>query len=186
MANLLKHADDEQATIHHGLDICPGRLETILASMALFVLRLMRPKIPLDHVRLEWFSACGVQMYADEPRSNDAYGGVMSGTLVLRSKVIEVILGEAERLGYRGLQATASCEGVRGWALLDEKKILPDMRLLAVPILDDVSLLVTKNSDFHTYRRVGLWRIPSAFLYDPLCGPLETWDCPSEYLRWRD
>jgi hypothetical protein len=71
MANLLKHADDEQATMHHGLDICPGRLETILASMALFVLRLMRPKIPLDHVRLEWFSACGVQVYADYPECDD-------------------------------------------------------------------------------------------------------------------
>jgi hypothetical protein len=71
MANLLNHADDEQATIYHGLDICPGRLETILASMAIFVLRLMRPKIPLDHVRLEWFSACGVQMYADYPESDD-------------------------------------------------------------------------------------------------------------------
>lgn len=71
MANLLNRANDEQATIYHGLAICPGRLETILASMALFVLRLMRPKIPLDHVRLEWFSACGVQMYADYPESND-------------------------------------------------------------------------------------------------------------------
>jgi hypothetical protein len=49
----------------------PGRVETVLASVALFVLRLMRSKAPLDHVRLEWFCTCGMQMYADYPDSGD-------------------------------------------------------------------------------------------------------------------
>jgi hypothetical protein len=71
MANLLNRADDEQATIYHGLDICPGRLETVFASVALFALRLMRPKPPINHARLEWFCACGVQIHADYPESDD-------------------------------------------------------------------------------------------------------------------
>jgi hypothetical protein len=116
--------------------------------------------------------------------SNDVYGGVKSGTLVLRSKVVGVVVEEATDGTQRGI--SASCEGVRGWALLDEKMTLPDTRFLAVPILDDASLLVTKNSRSRTYRRVGLWRIPSKIQYSPTCTPLDTWDCPAEYLRWRD
>ena len=112
-------------------------------------------------------------------RSNDPYGGVNSGTLVLRSKVIEVVLGEGEARTRQGL--VASCEGVRGRALLDEKMTVSDMRFLVVPILDDVSLLVTKNSESHTYRRVGLWRIPSKNLHST-----DTWDCSAEHSRWRD
>jgi hypothetical protein len=49
----------------------PGKVERVLASVALFVLRLMRPKVPIDHVRLEWFCTCGVQLYADYPDSGD-------------------------------------------------------------------------------------------------------------------
>jgi hypothetical protein len=49
----------------------PGILERELASTALSVLKLMRPKPPLDCVRMEWYCACGVQMYADYPRSRD-------------------------------------------------------------------------------------------------------------------
>jgi hypothetical protein len=108
-------------------------------------------------------------------RSNDPYGGVKSGTLVLRSKVTEVVLEEGAHKSH------AFCEGVRGWALVDEKMTLSDMKFLAVPILDDVSLLVTKNPESHTYRRVGLWRIPSEVVHST-----DTWDCPAEYLRWRD
>jgi hypothetical protein len=37
----------------------PGRIEQVLASIALFVLKLMRPKLPPDHVRLDWFCVCG-------------------------------------------------------------------------------------------------------------------------------
>ena len=49
----------------------PGRLEKVLASAALFVLRLMRPKLLHHHVRLEWFCTCGVHLYADYPDSGD-------------------------------------------------------------------------------------------------------------------
>jgi hypothetical protein len=42
-----------------------GVLETVLAPATLFGLRLMRPKLPLNHVRLEWFCTCGVHMYAE-------------------------------------------------------------------------------------------------------------------------
>jgi hypothetical protein len=49
----------------------PGRIERVLASIALFVLRSMRPKLPPDHVRLEWSCTCGVHMYADYPDSGD-------------------------------------------------------------------------------------------------------------------
>ena len=65
MSNLPGSRIDEQATVH------PGILETALASLALFVMRLMRPKLALNHVRLEWFCTCGVQMYADYPDSGD-------------------------------------------------------------------------------------------------------------------
>jgi hypothetical protein len=116
-------------------------------------------------------------------QGNDAYGGVKSGALVLRSKVIEVVIEEE---ADRPHELRASCEGTRGWALLDEKTTLSDTRFLAVPILDDVSLLVTKNSESHTYRRVGLWRIPSDIMYSHMCTPLDTWGCPAEHLRWRD
>jgi hypothetical protein len=116
-------------------------------------------------------------------RSNDAYGGVNSGTLVLRPNVIEVVLeyGADKSHGLR-----ASYDGVRGWALLDEKTDLSDMRFLAVPILDDVSFLVTESSEPEIYRRVGIWRIPSNLRYGRMITPPETWDCPAEYLRWRD
>jgi hypothetical protein len=115
---------------------------------------------------------------------NDAYGGVVSGTLILRSKVIEVIVEDVTqwRLGV-----CASCECVRGWAQLDEKMSLSDARFLAVPVLNDVSLLVTKKSGSNVYRRVGLWRIPSdPFDDSDLFGNLDISNCSAEYLRWRD
>jgi hypothetical protein len=112
--------------------------------------------------------------------SSDVYGGVISGTLTLRSKVVEVVVKEQSEIW------SASCEGVRGWVLLDEETSLSDASILAVPVLDDVSLVVTKNSGSHTYRRVGLWRVASNIEYSNFRPSLETWDVPAEYLRWRD
>lgn len=114
---------------------------------------------------------------------SDEYGGVTSGTLTLRSRVAEVVV--VQELAA-GIDLSASCEGVRGWAELDERMSPLGTAFLAVPILDDVSLLVTKISESHTYRRVGLWKIPSNIEYIYSRPALDTWDCPAEYLRWRD
>jgi hypothetical protein len=116
---------------------------------------------------------------------SDEYGGVTSGTLTLRSNVVAVVLVEEAMYG-RHEKFSASCEGVRGWAHLDEKISLSHTRVLAVPVLDDVLLLVTQNPGSHTYRRVGLWRISSNVKYPSWWPALDTWDRPAEYLRWRD
>jgi hypothetical protein len=117
-------------------------------------------------------------------RSSDVYGGVLSGALTLRSRVVEIVVEDCTDGKQR--EASASCEGVRGWVVLDEKTNLSNVKTLAVPVLDDVSLLVTKKSESHTYHRVGLWRIASTIHYTTRQTPSETWDVPAEYLRWRD
>lgn len=61
----------EPTTPHWTSTKPPGRVDNVLASVALFVLRLMRSKVPLNHVRLEWFCTCGVQMCADYPDAED-------------------------------------------------------------------------------------------------------------------
>jgi hypothetical protein len=121
--------------------------------------------------------------HIDLSNSSDLYGGVVSGTLTIRSKVVEIVVEVADER-QRGV--SASCEGVRGWVWLDENMNLSDTRISAVPVLDDVSLLVTKSSGSHTYRRVGLWRVPSNIKYSSWRPSLDTWDVPAEYLRWRD
>ena len=70
MSKLSNPAVNEQATTQYeifddlvGLATRPW--ETVLASVALFVLRLMRPKLKPGHVRMEWLCTCGVQLYAD-------------------------------------------------------------------------------------------------------------------------
>ena len=117
--------------------------------------------------------------------SSDVYGGVISGTLTLRSNVVAVVLIK-EVIHGRHQGFSASCEGVRGWAHLDEKMSLWNIRVLAIPILDDVSVLVTENLGSDTHRRVGIWRVASDIISGGISRGLETWDCPAEYLRWRD
>jgi hypothetical protein len=83
--------------------------------------------------------------------SSDEYGGVVSGTLTLRSNVVELVV---EKVGW---SVSASCEGIRGWVRLDEDTSLSGTRFFAVPVLDDISLLVTKSLGQDAYRRVGIW-----------------------------
>jgi hypothetical protein len=72
MSNLLDHAVEEHATTQPNIlaGLATRPFETLFASMVLFVLRVMRPKPPFKHVRLEWFCTCGVQMYAYYPESD--------------------------------------------------------------------------------------------------------------------
>ena len=117
-------------------------------------------------------------------RSSDLYGGVISGTLTLRSKIVEVLLEEVTD----GIQrrVSASYEGIRGWAVLDRKMSFSKARVLAIPILYDASLLVMEGSKSDVYRRVGIWRIPYQMrTRRKNYWPLETWHCPAEYLRWK-
>jgi hypothetical protein len=117
--------------------------------------------------------------------SNDEYGSVKSGTLVLRAKVIEVVLKVAEyEREWRGV--CASCSGVRGWARLDEKRSPSDTKFLAIPILEDVSLLVTEIPGSSTYRRVGIWTIENPAHESPNLYPKAAFDCPADYLRWTE
>jgi hypothetical protein len=125
-----------------------------------------------------------LRAHIDLLSSSDAYGGIKSGTLVLRSKVVEIVVEEVTNGKKRGI--AASCQGVRGWVQLDEKMSLSDTRFLAVPVLDDVSLLVTKNLGFDTYLRAGIWTIPFKTHHRRCRPPLDTWDFPEEYLRWTE
>jgi hypothetical protein len=109
--------------------------------------------------------------------SSDLYGGVVSGTLTLRSNVVEVVVEEV------GGEVSVSFEGIRGWVWLDEDTSLSGTSFLAVPVLDDVSLLVTKNLGRDTYRRIGIWRIQTKTRYGSIPGG--TWD-PAEHLRWKE
>ena len=105
-------------------------------------------------------SGCGYLQARIDLLSSDVYGGVRLGTLTLCSRIVAVVL---EHVG--GGRLRASCEGVRGWAFLDEKMCLSDTSFVAIPILDDMSLLVTKNPGHGFYRRVGIWQIPKKTWY---------------------
>jgi hypothetical protein len=128
-----------------------------------------------------------LRAHIDLLSSSDVYGGVNCGTLTLRSKLIEVIVRKVTDEEQPGVSASyASYEGVRGWVTLDASMSLSDTKFLAVPILDDVSLLVTKDLGSDVYRRVGIWRIASIIFYQTRTHPLKIWDCPAEYFRWRN
>jgi len=105
MPRLSNPAGDRQSTIrpdildgfYRGLRTRP--LDTLFASVALFVLRVMRSKPTPGHVRLEWFCTCGVQMYADYPESDDVVEFQESlGDMQQRSPSFAHAVGDEGRL----------------------------------------------------------------------------------------